>query len=426
MASKSIRKDEEQQIQIHLITKQAQFAVPNTPYTIPSNVTVVELNNLINTILQENQNEMFTSEILFDFLVRGEFLKTSLLKHLKDNEISFEDVIDVEYVERFPAPEILDCLLHDDWVSAVQMCGELILTGSYDNSVNVWNMKGEHKLTLSGHEAPVKGVGWISLNEDNGTAVFASGSKDQTVMIWEYNINANKASCIFTCKGHERAVECLSISPNSKLLASGGWDNFLKIWSTSTLEDYHGSSKKMKIEDTNVRTPQTTLEGHREAISSVQWIDNSTILTSSWDHTMKIWDLEMKALKTEIPANKSIFEASHSPLNGMIITASSDKNLRLFDPRSNHGTIVKSTFLGHSQWVSSVKWSKTEEFLFISGSYDNTVKLWDYRSPKAPLFDLIGHEDKVMVVDWSNPKYMVSGGSDNSLRIFKSKKVLEE
>lgn len=278
---------------------------------------------------------MFT-EIPFDFLVRGEFLKKSLSRHLKDLEISFEDVIDVEYVERFPAPEILDCLLHDDWVSAIHACGELILTGSYDNSVNLWNMKGEHKLTLSSHEAPVKAVQWISFNEDTGKAFFASGSKDQSIIIWEYNINKNKADCMYVCKGHERAVECVSVSPNGKLLASGGWDNFLKIWSASPLNDTNaGSSKKMKTEEGNVRTPQQTLEGHREAISSIQWIDNSTILTSSWDHTMKIWDLDMKALKNEIAANKSIFEASYSPLNRMIIAASADKNLRLFDPRSN-------------------------------------------------------------------------------------------
>lgn len=90
------------------------------------------------------------------------------------------------------------------------------------------------------------------------------------------------------------------------------------------------------------------------------------------------------------------------------------------------GAIVKSTFFGHSQWVQSVSWSMTEEFVFISGAYDKQVKLWDYRSPKAPLFDLTGHEDKVMAVDWSNPKYILSGGADNSVRIFKSKKVLEE
>lgn len=111
------------------------------------------------------------------------------------------------------------------------------------------------------------------------------------------------------------------------------------------------------------------------------------------------------------------------------------------------GTIVKNTYLGHSQWVQSVCWSPTEENLFISGSYDNCVKLWDMRwylnrfygtfplkiiikknlflfySPKAPLFDLLGHEDKVHDCDWTNPKYMVSGGADNSVRIFKSKKA---
>lgn len=46
-----------------------------------------------------------------------------------------------------------------------------------------------------------------------------------------------------------------------------------------------------------------------------------------------------------------------------------------------------------------------------------------YFSPKAPLYDLLGHEDKVHDCDWSNPKYMVSGGSDNSVRVFKSKKA---
>lgn len=167
----------EEQLQIHLITKQTQFAVPDTPYSIQSNVTTKELNSLLNTLLQETQDEMYT-EVEFDFLVRGEFLKHTLAKHLKEREVSFEDVVDIEYVERFPAPEPLDVLLHDDWVSAIQANGDWILTGSYDNSVNIWNMKGDHKLSLpTGHEAPIKGVGWISLNEDSGTATFATGSK---------------------------------------------------------------------------------------------------------------------------------------------------------------------------------------------------------------------------------------------------------
>lgn len=253
---------------------------------------------------------------------------------MKDRDVSFEDIVEIEYVERFPAPEPQDCLLHDDWVSAIQANGEFILTGCYDNSVNIWNMKGEHKLTLSAHDAPIKGVAWISLDEDNGT--FASGSKDQTIIIWEWNIARNSAVPIFTCKGHERAVECIAVSPDGRLLASGSWDNLLKIWSATTFDDSDiGASKKLRTEEGSVRTPQTTLEGHREAVSSVQWIDNSTVLTSSWDHTMKIYDLNVRAIKNEIPGNKSFFDVNHSKLNGLIIAASADKNIRLYDPRSN-------------------------------------------------------------------------------------------
>lgn len=124
-----------------------------------------------------------------------------------------------------------------------------------------------------------------------------------------------------------------------------------------------------------------TLQGHKEAISAVQWIDNDTILTGSWDHTMKIWDLSLEGLKSEIVGNKSFFDVHFSKLNGMIITCSADKNLRLFDPRGAKGAThtVQSTYLGHTQWVQSVCWSPNEEHLFISGAYDSQVKLWDMR-----------------------------------------------
>lgn len=111
----------------------------------------------------------------------------------------------------------------------------------------------------------------------------------------------------------------------------------------------------------------------------------------------------------------------------------------------SEGAVCKSMFTSHTQWVQAVRWSTTQDHLFMSGAYDNNVKLWDtrrcvlvfnhsnnknkkkkinfniYSSPKAPLFDLTGHEDKVLSCNWSNPKYLVSGGADNTVRIFKSK-----
>lgn len=84
-------------------------------------------------------------------------------------------------------------------------------------------------------------------------------------------------------------------------------------------------------------------------------MDAETILTGSWDHTLKIWDLHLEGIKSEISSNKSIFDASYSKLNRLIMTASADKNLRLYDPRTNR------KFKNHSIRVHTKKF--TSQFI---------------------------------------------------------------
>lgn len=85
------------------------------------------------------------------------------------------------------------------------------------------------------------------------------------------------------------------------------------------------------------------MSGHREAISGVQWIDDNTILTGSWDHTLRVWDLESKAINNEINGNKSFFDISYSYVKKLVITSSADRNIRLYDLRSNGK--IKRNFL---------------------------------------------------------------------------------
>lgn len=337
--------------------------MPDVPYSVNANVTSNELNTLLKTLLEGSLDVIsLSSQLEFDFLLLNEYLKGRLSDHLREKAISSEDNIVLEYVEKYPPPEPLDSLLHDDWVAAVQMCDKWILSGCYDNTVNIWNTKGEHYLTIPGHTMPVRAVAWISLDENRGK--FISCSQDQTAILWDWVIDVNLVECISVYKGHERGIDSVAVSPKKDHFVTGSWDTMLKMWSINLDESEQSSQfekKRSKIENSVVKvsfknykylneneeklinlyqmvllqTPIMTLQGHRECISAVQWIDFETILTSSWDHTMKIWDLNLEGIKSEISTNKSIFDASYSHLNRLIVTASADKNIRLYDNRTN-------------------------------------------------------------------------------------------
>lgn len=85
-----------------------------------------------------------------------------------------------------------------------------------------------------------------------------------------------------------------------------------------------------------------TLPGHKEAISGVIWTENNEVVSSSWDHTIKVWDAELGGMKSEIVGNKSFFSISRSPLNRTLITASADRHIRLYDPRSQGSFIIRA------------------------------------------------------------------------------------
>jgi ribosome biogenesis protein YTM1 len=85
------------------------------------------------------------------------------------------------------------------------------------------------------------------------------------------------------------------------------------------------------------------------------------VITASWDHTIKIWDLEMGGMKSELVGNKSFFDISYSPLSRTALTASADRTIRLYDPRSKEGVIVRSQYTSHDGWVTCVDWCRQEQ-----------------------------------------------------------------
>ena len=68
---------------------------------------------------------------------------------------------------------------------------------------------------------------------------------------------------------------------------------------------------------------------------------------------------------------------------------------------TTESSVIQSALTSHQGWVIAVKWSPQNEHQLLSGSYDSTLKLWDIRSNKVPLFTVAAHEGKVLTCDWT-------------------------
>jgi ribosome biogenesis protein YTM1 len=105
------------------------------------------------------------------------------------------------------------------------------LVGSYDNTVQLWNTKGERLNTFNGHTGAVKSVCWIS--EDENRLKFLSTSHDQSVLLWHVNKKQSKVEKITKCIGHTESVECVDVNTEKTKFLSSSWDKMLKLWTLS-------------------------------------------------------------------------------------------------------------------------------------------------------------------------------------------------
>ncbi|OAF72083.1 hypothetical protein A3Q56_00127 [Intoshia linei] len=156
--------------------------------------------------------------------------------------------------------------------------------------------------------------------------------------------------------------------------------------------------------------PVLTIMEHTDCVMDVQWTDVDEIVSCSLDESIRIWDMNRATTKLTIGGSVPHLSVDYSKENGLFITGSTDPHVRLWDARTTDAvTYLKRSYSSHSNWVSSVKFLRGN--LFFSGSYDGLTKMWDLRNPSTSIYDMLGHEDKIFDIDY-NDEYIGSASAD--------------
>jgi WD40 repeat protein len=197
-------------------------------------------------------------------------------------------------------------------------------------------------------------------------------------------------------------IHALAISPDGKLLASGGDEGSVKLWNLNTGEEL------------------ASFDLHSQRISSLAFDSVGKMLASaSFDGTVKIWDAKAEKLLHTLPKKNSkvyftkfIKKAGGTSNNSVIASYNSD--IGMWNPIT--GEKIR-TFLGHSQPITSTAVS-FQRNLLASACRDRTIKLWNLDTGEL-LTTLKGHSGKVESLAFNRDgNILVSAAQDRTIKVW--------
>ncbi|WP_414583838.1 hypothetical protein [Scytonema sp. PCC 10023] len=252
------------------------------------------------------------------------------------------------------------------WSVSFSHDGNILASASDDGTIKLWNVKNGILIrTITAHKEWVRSA--IFSRDDK---ILISSSSDKTIKLW----NVENGTLLNTLTGHRAGVMNISLSPDGETIASASADRTIKLWNL----------KNGILLD--------TLKGHRSSVRSVSFHPNGKMLASgSEDRTVKLWDLENNHEPKTLEEHRSrVWNVAFSPDGQTLASASSDSTVKLWNVEDiNNISTQPQTLKGHQGLVWSVVFSPDSKTL-ASGSIDQTVKLWNLDASELQTYYISG------------------------------------
>ncbi|KAH7062403.1 microtubule binding protein [Macrophomina phaseolina] len=413
--------DQSTQVRIQLTTRQADIAIPQNPgeLLVSTSLRRYALSTLVNDLLETSR------PIPFEFLINGQFLRTSIDEFLTANGISAESTLTIEYVRALIPPLHVTSFEHEDWVSGVDVLSrnsqaaqwskqtindgqERILSSCYDGLLRVWNPSTSEVIATSsvagGHTSYATAAKFLS------PSTIVSAGADRTLRVWTYNegegdslSSSSSITAYLELYGHKASVASIAVDAPSSRILSASADNTVGVWSTTatnapaapanllpSASAYSNKRRKLAPKESKQasgkpaaqRGPLQLLSGHSGPVSATIFAPNDPTVaySTSWDHTMRTWDLPTGTCVDTRTTAQSLLSLSALPELRLLAAGTSARHITLLDPRADARTVAALTLRGHSNAVVALAPRPGDAYGLVSGSHDGTCRIWDVRS----------------------------------------------
>ena len=204
----------------------------------------------------------------------------------------------------------------------------LLLSGSYDGSVCIWDINSKNTKPLYAFNEHKSECEEVCFNKRQ-KFIFGTCGDDKRINIFDYRIQKP----LFTVEGHNAEINSLDFnSQNEFLYVTGSNDKTIALW--------------------DLRKPDLKLHSfihHKNSILNVKWNDKrkNIFASSGEDKKILIWDL------SQIAANISRDDNEDAPSE------------MIFEHR------------GHLDKINDLDWNQNEDMMCASVDDNNDLQIWE-------------------------------------------------
>ena len=268
----------------------------------------------------------------------------------------------------------------------------ILATGLTDGRVQIWDPKDDGDLIyeFKAHQSPLLTITALSNGE------FATGACDGSVCVWKVSLElkSNRLSLRHDLKGHTGSVNSLAPLADGNLI-SGASDGTIKIWDLSQGELIKDLTDKCQKNDIctavlpdnkmaaagqgpwvhiwNLLTGkvENRINTRSTGLADVMHLQDGTLLTDSFDKSIKIWNLENRTLLRAFSPNNHFFRSATKLSTGDIAFGFHDGTIKVWNPVDGS---TKRVLIGHQHPVSSTTLLKDGTLASVSTRSD--IKIW--------------------------------------------------
>uniref|UniRef100_A0A7N8YFK0 PAK1 interacting protein 1 n=1 Tax=Mastacembelus armatus TaxID=205130 RepID=A0A7N8YFK0_9TELE len=240
------------------------------------------------------------------------------------------------------------CHAHTASISSVAASERFVVTGSKDETIQVYDMKKKIE-----HGALLHHDGTITCLEFYGTSHLLSGGEDGLICVW----STKKWECLKSIKAHKGHITSLSVHPSGKLALSVGTDKTLRTWNLT-----NGRSAFIK----NIK----------QNSHIVKWSPDGDKYVVVVNNKVNIYDLETASVTGAVTNPKRI--SSVKFLNNSILAVAGDDETVRFCDTGKEKWVCE--FKAHETRVKAVDSFNMEDYcVMVTASNDGFIKMWKFQ-----------------------------------------------